>query len=137
MATYIHPSPDAGMAFFKAYSGKGKIVMLNLLRFKEVADYSDMKHLKPNEPVSGKEAYERYMEYTLPLLEKAGSKVLFAGDCGPFVIGPENEAWDLALLVEHQSVEKFTAFAQDEEYLKTAGHRTAALADSRLLPITQ
>jgi hypothetical protein len=28
-------------------------------------------------------------------------------------------------------------FAQDKEYLKTAGHRTAALEDSRLLPIEE
>jgi len=41
------------------------------------------------------------------------------------------------LLVEHPSVEKFLEFAKNENYLKTAGHRTAALEDSRLLPMTQ
>jgi len=40
------------------------------------------------------------------------------------------------LLVEHQPAEQFIAFAKHEGYLKTAGHRAAALEDSRLLPIT-
>jgi len=54
-----------------------------------------------------------------------------------FLIGPEHEAWDAILLVEHESVEKFIAFSQNKDYLKNAGHRTAALEDSRLLPITE
>ncbi len=29
------------------------------------------------------------------------------------------------------------AFAQNKDYLKTIGHRTAALEDSRLLPSTE
>lgn len=37
-------------------------------------------------------------------------------------------------LVEHESVLKFMEFAQNEDYLKKAGHRTAASEDSRLLP---
>lgn len=58
-------------------------------------------------------------------------------NAGDFVIGPEAENWDFTLLIEHQLVDSFMAFAQDAEYLKTAGHRTASPSDSRLLPITQ
>ncbi len=29
------------------------------------------------------------------------------------------------------------AFAQNDKYLKTTGHRTAALLDSRLLPMSE
>ena len=53
------------------------------------------------------------------------------------MIGPEAEKWDAMLLVQHESAEKFIAFAQDESYLKIAGHRTAALEDSRLLPMVK
>ena len=137
MASYIHPAPEAGKAFFQQYQGKGKIVMLNLLKFREVADYAQHPELKPEKEISGKEAYELYSQYTLPILKKAGGKVLFFGKSHRYLIGPESEAWDAVLLVEHESAAKFIAFAQDESYLKTAGHRTAALADSRLLPIAQ
>lgn len=56
-------------------------------------------------------------------------------DSKHFLIGPSDELWDKVLLVEHESVARFMAFAQDEAYLKYAGHRTASLDDSRLLPI--
>lgn len=134
---YIHPTPDAGKTFYMKYHGKGEVVMLNLLKFKDIADYSDAPHLARESETSGAEAYQRYAEHTLPLLEKAGSKTLFYGKCSPFMIGPEAEKWDAMLLVQHESAEKFIAFAQDEAYLKIAGHRTAALEDSRLMPIAK
>lgn len=137
MEKYIHPTEESGKQFYIDFHQKGKIVMLNLLRFNETADYANHPELQSTVEITGKEAYELYIKHTLPLLEKAGSRVVFQGNAGNFVIGPESEKWDLALLVEHQSVASFMAFAQDQEYLKTAGHRTAALKDSRLLPMTQ
>ena len=60
------------------------------------------------------------------------------GAGGPFFIGPGEERWDRAMLVRQASVESFIAFAGNEAYLSGAiGHRTAALEDSRLLPLTQ
>jgi len=134
MSTYLHTTQEAGKRFYQEFHDKGKVVMLNLLKFRETADYSKLDNLKPSEPISGKEAYDLYINHTLPILTKAGGKVLYYGAASDYVIGPDSEKWDVVLLVEHASAEKFIAFAQDEEYLKGAGHRTAALADSRLLP---
>ena len=134
---YIHPTPEAGKTFYMKHHGKGEVVMLNLLRFKEIADYSGTPQLAPESEISGLEAYQLYAKHTLPLLEKAGSKTLFYGKCSPFMIGPAAEDWDAMLLVQHKSAEKFIAFAQDEAYLKIAGHRTAALEDSRLMPMVK
>lgn len=134
MSKHIQASPEAGKRFYQAFHNKGKVVMLNLLKFKEVADYTNLEQLQPSSPVSGEEAYQRYMDGTLPELEKAGSKIIYYGKAGSFLIGPDTETWDAVLLVEHQSVLKFMEFAQNEDYLKNAGHRTAALEDSRLLP---
>ena len=136
MKTYIHPQEEAGKQFYMDFHQKGEIVMLNLLKFKPIADYTGMEALKPEGEVTGEEAYKLYMQYTRPHLKEAGSRLLFSGSSGNFLIGPEQERWDLALLVAHQSVAKFIAFSQNEAYLKTAGHRTAALEDSRLLPMT-
>ena len=58
------------------------------------------------------------------------------GEGGRFLIGPQGERWDRMLLVRQQSVEAFMAFATDEAYLAGIGHRTAAVADTRLLPLT-
>jgi uncharacterized protein (DUF1330 family) len=111
--------------------------MLNLLRFRAVADYSATPELAPKTPISGKEAYRRYTDHTQPFLEAVGGEVLFVGEAGAYLIGPTGEVWDVAMLVRHRDVESFLAFATDEAYLAGLGHRTAALADSRLLPITE
>lgn len=135
MKKHLNTTPKLGKLFYQNFHNKGKIVMLNLLKFKAKADYSNLESLKPAKDISGKEAYQLYMKYTQPILEKFGSKVLFGGNSKDYLIGPETEGWDLVLLVEHESVAKFMEFAQNEDYLKTAGHRMAALEDSRLLPI--
>ena len=111
--------------------------MLNLLRFRKVADYTDFPSLDPGEAISGKDAYQLYMKHTLPFLQEAGGEVVFYGKGGSFLIGPEAEQWDLVLLVRHQSTAAFLAFATNEGYLAIAGHRKAALSDSRLLPIEE
>jgi len=134
MRKYIEATPESGKSFYLKYQGKGKIVLLNFLRFKNVADYTNLESIAPKKQISGREAYELYMMHTLPCLKKYGGRVLYKGNANSFLIGPLEETWDLVLLVEHESVEKFMALAQDEEYLKTAKHRKAALEDSRLLP---
>lgn len=137
MKNYIEADFEAGKRFYQQFHDKGKIVMLNMLRFKEKADYSSLESLQPEQEITGKEAYKLYMAATLPYLEAAGSKVLFYGSGSHFLIGPDAEKWDAVLLVEHQSVAKFMEFAQNKDYLATAGHRTAALDDSRLLPMIE
>lgn len=132
--SYLEASPEAGNKFYQHFHDNGRFVMLNLLKYRAIADYSGLDEIEASQALSGEEAYRLYMEYTLPLLEKAGSKVLYFGESHHFVIGPENEKWDAILLVEHESVAKFLEFSMSSEYLKTAGHRRAALEDSRLLP---
>ncbi|MCB9211632.1 MAG: DUF1330 domain-containing protein [Ignavibacteriales bacterium] len=133
---YLTPTQEAGYKFIKR-DIKGNVIMLNLLRFKEVADYSATPELMSRETVSGREAYKLYINHTLPFLKASGGDILFMGEGGNFIIGPEEECWDAVLLVKQKSIESFLNFESHEEYLKGIGHRTAALEDSRLLPITE
>jgi uncharacterized protein (DUF1330 family) len=134
--TYLDVTQEAGRDFFLSEMS-GPLVMLNLLRFKEVADYSASPELAPEAPVSGAEAYAMYMKHTRPFLQASGGEVLFIGTGSNYLIGPTEEKWDAVLLVKQQSKESFLAFAQDEDYLKGIGHRTAALANSRLMPMKE
>lgn len=127
---YLMPTQEAGRKFIMRQL-HGNIVMLNLLRFREVADYSDNPELTPTEPISGKQAYQLYIEHTLPFLNQSGGEILFMGEGGDFLIGPENEHWDAVLLVKQNSVNSFLSFESNKDYMKGIGHRTAALADSR------
>ena len=137
MQKYIDANPESGKKFYQDFNDKGKIVMLNLLKFREKADYTDLEKIKPDEVIRGEEAYKLYMDNTLPELKKAGSRIIYYGKSHNFLIGPESEKWDAVLIVEHESVMKFMEFAQNEDYLKNAGHRTAGVKDSRLLPSTE
>jgi uncharacterized protein (DUF1330 family) len=132
----LEPTWDAGRAF--AQCGiVGELVMLNLLRFRERADYSASPELAPPQPITGAAAYDRYVAHTLPLLRKSGGELLFMGEGGPFLIGPGAERWDRAMLIRQKSTGAFLAFAVAEAYLAGIGHRTAALSDSRLLPLVE
>lgn len=136
MTNYLEPTGEAGRAFM-ARQLQGSVAMLNLLRFRDVADYSATPHLAPGDLISGAEAFQRYIEHTLPYLRESGGDLLFLGTGGHFLIGPPDERWDMAMLVQQQSVASFMAFASHEAYLAgIGGHRTAALEDSRLLPLT-
>jgi len=133
--TYLDPTQESGRAFFTRKID-GPVVMLNLLRFRDVADYSASPELAAAESISGVEAYRRYMEHTLPFLKESGGEVIFYGSGGAFLIGPTDERWDAAMLVRQTSVESMLAFASNREYLAGMGHRAAALEDSRLLPLS-
>ncbi|MDZ5452955.1 DUF1330 domain-containing protein [Labrys sp. ZIDIC5] len=136
MPPFLSPTQEAGRAFVTR-GFAGPVTMLNLLRFREIADYSASPDLAPAAPISGEEAFRRYVVHTLPFLSRSGGEVQFLGSGGAFLIGPETERWDLVMLIRQASVRSFLAFADDRDYLAGLGHRTAALADSRLLPLTQ
>jgi hypothetical protein len=57
------------------------------------------------------------------------------GRGGPWFIGPDAERWDLAMLVRQSSIASFIAFASNTAYAVGLAHRTAAIEDSRLLPM--
>jgi uncharacterized protein (DUF1330 family) len=136
MQAYLDATQDSGSAFFMRGIA-GKVVMLNLLRFRAVANYSASPELAPARPISGEAAYKLYVSHTMPHLERSGGRLLFYGRGGNFLVGPATERWDAAMLVEQSSTVAFMAFASNPEYLAGIVHRTAALEDSRLLPLEE
>ena len=134
--TYLEPTQESGRALF-ARGISGSVVMLNLLRFRSIADYSATPELAPSTPITGEEAYRLYVTHTLPHLRESGGELLFFGRGGGFLIGPSEERWDAVMLVRQASLASFMAFASNQAYLSGIGHRIAALEDSRLLPIVE
>ena len=132
--SYLQPTDDAVMKFLSR-GIVGPVTMLNLLRFRELADYSGDPQLAPAVAISGRAAFELYIEHTIPFLRETGGDLVYLGSGGDYLIGPAEEGWDMAMLVRQRSVEDFLAFASHEAYLAGIGHRTAALSDSRILPL--
>jgi hypothetical protein len=135
MKTFLEPTQESGRVFLRRGIG-GEVVMLNLLRLRALADYSGSPELAPGQPISGAQAYNRYIAHTMPYLTASGGALMFLGEGGPFLIGPAGERWDRAMLVRQRSAQAFMAFAANEAYLAGLGRRTAAVEDSRLLPLT-
>ena len=127
--TYIDPERAALKAFASA-PHDGPIHMLNLLRFREQAAYED------GTQATGAEAYERYGKLARPFLAQAGATLLWYGTGDVPLIGPPEERWDAALVVVYPSKQAFLGMALSAEYQAIVIHRTAALADSRLIPLT-
>jgi uncharacterized protein (DUF1330 family) len=133
---FLEPNQETGAALFRR-NISGAVVMLNMLRFRETADYSDHPELAPATQISGREAFQKYIDHTMPFLKESGGELVLLGNGGKFFIGPDDEQWDVVMLVKQSSVEKFFAFASNPEYMAGIGHRAAAVLDSRLLPIEE
>lgn len=116
-ATPERPNEE-GFADLTSRADEGPVAMLNLLSFK---------------PEGGRERYLEYGEAVLPLLEKAGGRVVFQGAAAPVVLG--NESWDLVLLVEYPTRRAFLDMIQSPEYQAIAHLRTEALAKGELHPL--
>lgn len=111
----------------------GSPVMLNLLRYRETADYAESPELDSGTPISGREAYQRYSDGVLPILAGVGGAIEMFGGCHGTLIGPDGETWDDIVLVRYPSTTAFVEMVSSAEYQAIQGHRTAALADSRLV----
>ena len=109
---------EEGFADLTRRGDEGPVTMLNLLSFK---------------PEGGRERYLEYGEAVLPLLEKAGGRLVFQGEAAPVVLG--EESWDQVLLVEYPTRGAFLEMIQSPEYQAIAHLRTEALAKGELHPL--
>ncbi len=112
----------------------GPVVMLNLLKFKDVADYGDGAE---EPPCSGAEAYRHYQHaFTVTVGALSGAEVLYDGPVEQVFIGlagtPETD-WDKVLMVRYPTRQHFLAMMADESYRLALRHRYAGLARTVLL----
>jgi uncharacterized protein (DUF1330 family) len=124
----IDPTRESLAHFGEAFPEGLPVVMLNLLRFRERAADRDAQA-----PRSGRAAYAEYSRLVTPMLAAVGGKPLWMGRTHATLIAPEGEAWDEVLLVQYPSREAFLQMVTSAEYRAVVHHRTAALADSRLI----
>lgn len=114
---------------FKALDRDQPVNMLNLVRLRAEAAYPD------GAAVTGAEAYGRYGAKSAPIFAKVGGSILWRGAPEAALIGPADEAWDLAFIARYPTLGAFLAMITDPEYQKAVIHRQAAVADSRLIPM--
>ena len=69
----VQPNPQQVTAFVAT---EGAVCMVNLLKFKEKAEYPDGR----DPELSGREAYDRYAIEMKKLVERSGGRFLFGAD---------------------------------------------------------
>ncbi|MFC4259692.1 DUF1330 domain-containing protein [Marinobacter lacisalsi] len=127
----INPTSKA-ISEVLAKTPKGKpVVMLNLLKFREQADYEE-----PRPGVSGRDAYQEYGRGAIRCIHAVGGELVWSGAPTGTLIGPEEEPqWDEVLLVRYPSLDAFLKMIDSPDYKAIVHHRTAAIEDSRLMPM--
>jgi uncharacterized protein (DUF1330 family) len=101
----------------------GPIKMLNLVKLKDNAEYSDGRETN----LSGLEAYMLYGEEVKKHLEKVGAKIVFSGPVSRLMIGDIDELWDLAAVAEYPNRAAMLKMITDPEYIESSAHREAGL----------
>jgi len=100
------------------------IKMVNLLKFKDKADYKDGRQTS----LSGKEAYQIYADEVQGHLEKVGGKSIFLGEVERLMLGEVEDLWDWVAIAEYPSRKAMLEMVMDSEYQKSEEHRSAGLA---------
>lgn len=119
----VYPDPDKAVRFFGGPED-GPFVMVNLLKFKERAEYPDGSDAH----LSGREAYARYGEAVAALIEGLGGRVWFSGAVTGLLLGEVEELWDMVALAEYPSLAAFRAMATSPQMHAIEHHRAAGLA---------
>ena len=134
---YIDPDRQA-WEIFKSLPTDQPIQMLNLVRVKAKADYP-ADHPDHGKDISGLDAYRAYGRTTAHIFARVGGRQIWAGKPQVMVTGPPDEAWDLAFIAEYPTSGAFLEMVRDAQYREFVKHRSAGVADSRLLrlaPVT-
>ncbi|MGL5838436.1 MAG: DUF1330 domain-containing protein [Sphingorhabdus sp.] len=119
----LHPSPEQAKAFFEA-EDDGPMCMVNLLKFREKAQYAD-----GSEPeLSGRDAYLRYGMAVQACLAAVGGKARFSGFVTDLMLGEVDDLWDMVAIAEYPSRAAMLQMVQSPEYQAITKHRDAGLA---------
>ena len=102
----------------------GPIYMVNLLKFKERAEYEDGRETD----LSGREAYQIYGRGVSRLLGEYGGRIVFVGDVTFLSLGQVEELWDEVAIASYPSRAELLAMSSSPEWQELAVHRTAGLA---------
>jgi uncharacterized protein (DUF1330 family) len=119
----VTPSAEKATAFFGG-AEDGPFVMVNLLKFKDKAEYPDGS----DADLPGAAAYLRYGMAVRAFIEKVGGTAGYAGPVTGLMIGDVEELWDMVALAEYPSLAAMMEMVRDPEYQAISVHRTAGLA---------
>ena len=109
---------------FIAPDAAGPIFMVNLLKFKERAEYEDGRET----PLSGREAYALYAAEVATVITQVGGKLIFGANVERLMLGEVEELWDQVAIAMYPTRTAMFEMIQLPEYAEISVHRNAGLA---------
>ena len=100
------------------------IYMVNLLKFKEKAEYPDGRETN----LTGPQAYAIYGQEVAKLLVKHGGAPMFNAAVSRLMLGEVEELWDTIAIAMYPNRQAMLAMMTSPEYQAIAVHRSAGLA---------
>lgn len=131
MIEHIDPTRDA-IAAFRDLPDDRPVMMINLVRFRPQALYP-AAHALTGKTITGAEAYKLYRREAAAPFTRAGGEQIWAGVPELTLIGPRDEAWDIAFIALYPTGAAFLGMLRDPEYREAVVHRQAAVSNSRLI----
>jgi|TARA_B100000959_G_scaffold174646_1_gene182875 uncharacterized protein (DUF1330 family) len=99
------------------------ISMVNLLKFKEKAEYEDGRDTE----MSGREAYQIYTIEVQEHLKKVGAEIVFGGVVSRLMLGEVEDLWDSVAIARYPSRKAMLEMMMSSDYQESEKHRSAGL----------
>ena len=112
IAEMMEPGPD------------GPIYMLNLLKFKDQAEYEDGRATD----LSGRDAYQIYGREVSKLIGEYGGEVTFVADVTFLALGQVDDLWDEVAIAMYPNRAALFEMSSSPEWQAISVHRAAGLA---------
>ena len=119
----VFPSDPARMQQLLEKGPDGPVFMVNLLKFKDKAEYDDGRETD----LSGRDAYMIYGRAVADILPKFGGRAVFAADVTFLALGDVEELWDEVAIAMYPSRADMVRMSLSEEWREAAIHRSAGL----------
>ena len=119
----VYPTDPAQIEALREEGPDGPIFMVNLLKFKDRAEYEDGRATT----LTGREAYQIYGRAVTQILPKFGGQAVFAANVSFLSLGRVEELWDEIAIAAYPDRGAMVRMSFSSEWREAAVHRTAGL----------
>lgn len=127
----LRPNPIQLAEF--ALGDDDPILMVNLLKFKDKAEYEDGRATN----LTGREAYEIYVTETREHLANVGAELILGGEVNGLLLGEVEELWDAFGVARYPSRKAMITMARNPAYIESEKHRAAGLAGQLNIEVSE
>ena len=127
----LRPNPIQLAEF--ALGDDDPILMVNLLKFKDKAEYEDGRATN----LTGREAYEIYVTETKEHLANVGAELILGGEVNGLLLGEVEDLWDAFGVARYPSRKAMITMARNPAYIESEKHRAAGLAGQLNIEVSE